>query len=160
MASTIRIKRSSVAGKVPNTSNISTGELALNLADKRIYSSNGSSTFELGSNPDSLSVGSGGFTIANGSISFPNSDGSSGQVLQTDGSGTLSFTNVSGGAASNTFSTINIAGQSDIVAEASGDTLTFVAGAGVTLTSNNAADSVTIATTVQDDTVAMAIALG
>jgi len=49
MASTIRIKRSSVAGKSPNTSNLSTGELALNLADKKIYSSNGTAVFEIGS---------------------------------------------------------------------------------------------------------------
>ena len=100
MASTIRIKRSSVAGKSPNTTNISTGELALNLADKRLFSSNGSATFEIGSNPDSLSVGSGGFTIANGSIVFPTSDGTTGQVLQTNGSGTLSFADSSGGGVS------------------------------------------------------------
>ena len=95
-------------------------------------------------------------------FTFPTSDGTNGQVLQTDGNGNLSFAAASGGSSSpaNTFSTINIAGQNSIFAEAAGDTLTFVAGAGVTLTSNSAADSVTIATTVQDDTVAMAIALG
>jgi len=95
-------------------------------------------------------------------FTFPTSDGTNGQVLQTDGNGNLSFAAASGGSSSpaNTFSTINIAGQDSIFAEAAGDTLTFVAGAGVTLTSNSAADSVTIATTVQDDTVAMAIALG
>ena len=99
MTSTIRIKRSSVAGKIPNTSNISTGELGLNLADKRLFSSNGSATFELGSNPHSLSVGSGSFTIANGALTFPTADGTSGQVLQTNGSGTLSFADSSGGIA-------------------------------------------------------------
>jgi hypothetical protein len=99
MTSTIRIKRSSVAGKIPNTSNISTGELGLNLADKRLFSSNGSTTFELGSNPHSLSVGSGSFTIANGALTFPTADGTNGQVLQTNGSGTLSFADSSGGIA-------------------------------------------------------------
>ena len=95
-------------------------------------------------------------------FTFPTTDGTNGQVLRTDGNGNLSFAAASGGSSSpaNTFSTINIAGQNSIFAEAAGDTLTFVAGAGVTLTSNSAADSVTIATTVQDDTVAMAIALG
>lgn len=93
MSSVIRIKRSSVRGKVPNTSHLSTGELALNLADKRIYSSNGNSIFEIGSNPDSLVVGSGGFSIANGTITFPSVDGSDGQMLITDGSGQLSFVN-------------------------------------------------------------------
>ena len=48
MASTIKIKRSSVAGKRPTTSDIATGELALNTTDQKIYSSNGSVVFELG----------------------------------------------------------------------------------------------------------------
>jgi uncharacterized membrane protein (GlpM family) len=91
MSSTIRIKRSSVRGKIPNTSNISTGELALNLADKRLYTSNGTATFEIGTNPDSLSVGSGGFSLGNGSISFPVSDGTADQILVTDGAGNLTF---------------------------------------------------------------------
>lgn len=97
MASVIKIKRSSVAGKVPSTSHVDTGELALNIADGRLYSSNGSSVFELGANPDSLSVGSGGFSIANGAITFPTSAGANGQVLSINGSGTLSFTSIQSG---------------------------------------------------------------
>jgi hypothetical protein len=95
MSSTIRIKRSSVAGKLPNTTNISTGELALNLADGRLYSSNGTNVFEVGANVASLAVGSGGFSIANGAITFPISDGTNGQALVSDGNGTLSFENIS-----------------------------------------------------------------
>ena len=48
MASTIKIKRSGVAGKKPTTSDISTGELALNTKDQKLFSSNGTSVFELG----------------------------------------------------------------------------------------------------------------
>ena len=48
MASTIKIKRSNVAGKTPTTSDIDTGEIALNIKDQKLYSSNGSSVFELG----------------------------------------------------------------------------------------------------------------
>lgn len=48
MPSTIRIKRSSVAGKKPTTSDISTGELALNTKDQKLFSSNGTAVFELG----------------------------------------------------------------------------------------------------------------
>jgi len=91
MSSTIRIKRSSVAGKLPNTTNLSTGELALNLTDGRLYSSNGIHIFEVGANVASLSVGSGGFSVGNGAYSFPMSDGASGAILTTDGSGQLSF---------------------------------------------------------------------
>jgi len=91
MSSTIKIKRSAVAGKSPTTANLDTGELALNTSDGRLYSSSGSQVFEVGANVHSLSVGAGGLSIGNSSIAFPTSDGSAGQVLKTNGSGTLSF---------------------------------------------------------------------
>ena len=59
----IIIRRTTVSGRVPNTSNsantqyISTGELALNLTDNKLFSSNGSAAFEVGSNLTSLTVG-------------------------------------------------------------------------------------------------------
>lgn len=37
MASTIRIKRSTVAGKIPTTSDLSAGELAVNIADGKLF---------------------------------------------------------------------------------------------------------------------------
>lgn len=37
MANTIRIKRSAVAGKIPTTSDLSAGELAVNYADGKLY---------------------------------------------------------------------------------------------------------------------------
>lgn len=83
MASTIRIKRSSVSGKLPNTSNLSTGELALNLSDGRLFSSDGSSIFEVGANVASLTI--------NGVVSLPTTDGSSDQIMATDGSGNVTF---------------------------------------------------------------------
>lgn len=94
MASTIKIKRSSVAGKLPTTSNISTGELALNIRDGRLFSANSTHVFEVGANVHSLSVGSGSFSIANGALTFPSSDGTDGQALVTDGNGVISFQNV------------------------------------------------------------------
>lgn len=98
MASVVKIKRSSVADKRPTTSNIEAGELALNTADGRLYSSDGSLVFEVGANTHSLTVGAGGFSIANGAITFPTSDGSADQVLKTDGNGNLSFADQSGGS--------------------------------------------------------------
>lgn len=53
---TFKLRRSSVAGKTPNTSTISIGELAINLTDRKLYSSDGSAVFETGSNLTSLSV--------------------------------------------------------------------------------------------------------
>ena len=46
MASTIKIKRSSTPGALP--SGLAAGELALNLPDKRLYSSDGATTFRVG----------------------------------------------------------------------------------------------------------------
>ncbi len=102
MASVVKIKRTSVKGKVPTLSNITAGELALNIRDGRIFSANTTHTFELGSNPHNLTVGTGGVSFANGAYSFPNADGSLGQVLKTNGSGQLQFgtVEVSGGTLS------------------------------------------------------------
>jgi hypothetical protein len=47
---TFQLKRSSVAGKQPNTSTLSTGELAINITDQKIYSSNGTGIFEPAAN--------------------------------------------------------------------------------------------------------------
>jgi hypothetical protein len=50
MATTITIKNSSVAGKVPDVDSIQVAELALNLADKKLYSKNASDeVFEVNS---------------------------------------------------------------------------------------------------------------
>jgi hypothetical protein len=46
MASTIKIKRSSTPGSIP--SGLSAGELAVNIPDKRLYSSDGATTFRVG----------------------------------------------------------------------------------------------------------------
>jgi hypothetical protein len=56
MATKISIKRTSVAGRTPNTSILDTGELALNITDRKLFSSNGSFIFEVGANLSSLSV--------------------------------------------------------------------------------------------------------
>lgn len=50
-------KRSTVSGVVPTTSDIASGELGINLADRRLFTSNGTAVFELGSNLTSLAVG-------------------------------------------------------------------------------------------------------
>jgi hypothetical protein len=62
MASKIIIRRTTVSGRTPNTVDptntqfINTGELALNLTDKKLFSSNGTLSFEIGSNLTSLVV--------------------------------------------------------------------------------------------------------
>ena len=51
----------------------------------------------------------------------------------------------SSGGATNAFSTIAVAGQSDVVADATTDTLTLVGGTNVTLTTNAGTDTITVA---------------
>lgn len=72
---------------------------------------------------------------------LPLADGTAGQVIKTDGSGNLSFQNDAD--AQNVFQKIAVSGQNDVEADASNDTLTFIAGTGITLATDQAADSVT-----------------
>jgi plastocyanin len=63
---------------------------------------------------------------------------------------TITSTATGGGESippSNSFTTISVAGQSDVVAETSTDTLTFIAGTGISLTTNSISDSITITNT-------------
>lgn len=51
----------------------------------------------------------------------------------------------------NIFSTISVAGQSNVVADTTSDTLTLVAGTGVSLTTNSNTDTITISTSSLND---------
>ena len=91
MATEIKFKRSSTQNDVPATSDLALGEVAINTYHGRMYTekNDGSAAIsEIGSNPAS-------FTI-NDAITFPTSDGTNGQVMKTNGSGTLSFGDVGG----------------------------------------------------------------
>ena len=91
MATVIQFKRSSTQNDTPATSDLALGELAVNTYHGRVYTekNDGSAAIvEVGSVPASLTI--------NDAITFPTSDGSSGQVLKTNGSGTLSFGSVGG----------------------------------------------------------------
>lgn len=82
MANQLQIKRTTVSGRTPNTTNasntafIDVGELALNLADGKLFTSDGAALIEVGANLSSLSVtssanigenlGIGGNTTING----------------------------------------------------------------------------------------------
>ena len=78
---------------------------------------------------------------------LPDSDGTAGYALKTDGSGNLSW----GLAGGNAFETIAISGQSSVVADSSSDTLTLAAGTGITLTTNASTDTITITNSATGD---------
>jgi hypothetical protein len=73
-----------------------------------------------------------------------------GQVLKYNGNNWVNDTDATseGGAASNSFSTIAVSGQSSVVADSATDTLTVIAGTGITVTTNATNDSITINNTV------------
>ena len=80
------------------------------------------------------------------------SGATAGQVLKYDGTQWTNATDLSGSAASDSFKTITVAGQTNVVADSATDTLTLVAGSNVTLTTNPTTDSITIAATVPPQT--------
>jgi hypothetical protein len=75
MPNRFQIKRTTTSGLLPNVSNvantsyIAAGELAINLTDRKLLSSNGSATFEIGANLASMVVGT-GFTLTSGNANF------------------------------------------------------------------------------------------
>ena len=91
MATVILVKRSSTQNDVPATSDLALGEIAINTYHGRVYTekNDGSAAIvEVGSVPASLTI--------NGAITFPTSDGTNGQVIKTNGSGSLSWGDIGG----------------------------------------------------------------
>jgi plastocyanin len=72
-----------------------------------------------------------------------------GQVLKYNGTNWINDTDATseGGEASNSFSTISVSGQNNVVADSSSDTLTFAAGTGISIITNADTDTVTITNT-------------
>jgi len=99
---TIQLKRSSVAGKQPNTTTLSIGELAINITDKKLYSSDGTNIFEPAGNVSTINI-TGGIK-ANGSL------GTAGQVLASNGSSIYWTTDqTSGNVVANAITTSTLA---------------------------------------------------
>jgi hypothetical protein len=70
-----------------------------------------------------------------------------GITITTDAS-TDSVTITNSGSAQNTFSTVAVTGQTNVVADTATDTLTLAAGSGISITTDAGTDTVTIASTV------------
>ena len=93
MPTKFKVKRSTVSGVTPTTGDIDTGELAINLPDRKVFTSNGSAVYELGSNLTNLSVSAnltvgatGDLVLTSGAGIYANGGlGSSAQVLTSNG---------------------------------------------------------------------------
>ena len=91
-------------------------------------------------------TGDSGTTSANTTTDTLTIAGGTGIATAVSGD-TLTITASGGAGTQNLFQSIAVSGQSNVVADSTTDTLTLVAGTGVTLTTNAGADSVTINST-------------
>ena len=72
---------------------------------------------------------------------------SSGQILKWNGTNFVPSADLSGASASNSFETISVSGQSNVVADSSTDTLTLIAGTGMSISTNATNDEITFTST-------------
>ena len=110
MSNQIILKKSSVAAKVPLTTDLVYGELALNYADGKLYFKNSSNTVAyLGSSSatETLSNKTLSSPVLAGTLSVNGSIGNSGQVLMSTGSG-VQWSSPNAGALA-TLSDVNLA---------------------------------------------------
>ena len=68
-----------------------------------------------------------------------------GAGVTASGTGGTKTVTIAGGASQNTFSTVAVSGQNNVVADQANDTLTLVAGSNMTITTNASGDSITFA---------------
>jgi hypothetical protein len=92
MATDILIKRSTTTGAVPTTGDLSTGELAINTVDKRLFTNNGGTIVEIGTAPTSLAVT--GNTTVGGTLGVTGNTTLS--TVSTSGAATLASGSVTG----------------------------------------------------------------
>ena len=97
-----------------------------------------------------------GFTTCTGtvsSISLSNGGGLSISGSPITASGTITVTNTDRGSAQNIFKNICVSGQNTIVADNNNDSVTFEEGTGITITTNDTTDTITISNIGADGTV-------
>lgn len=98
--------------------------------------------------PSDLGIGSGG-SYANSDVDthLNTSTASANEVLSWNGSDYdwVAQSGGGGGSASDSFKTIAVSGQSNVVADSSTDTLTYVAGSNMTITTDASTDTITFA---------------
>jgi hypothetical protein len=139
MSASITMKKSAVSGRVPLAGDLAYGELALNYADGLIYFKNSSNLVK--------SFVSGGLSVGVISGVTTGTTVSNVKSLLFDTDTGFNITDLSNGVVkislNSTFKTWKVTGQSDLVASGE-DTIQFVAGSGVSITTNPNAATKTI----------------
>lgn len=131
MANDIQLKRSSVAGKVPDAANVLVGEPVVNLADRILYTKDGSGNVIIVGSNLTIQLANTGNTVSK-SVSDV-------RVIQFDDDSGFDVVDRANGIAkvqmNSTFKTWNVFGQANLVATGL-DVARFVAGSGITITTN------------------------
>jgi len=136
MSNTLLLKRSGIANSVPSAGNITLGELAINYADGNLFFKNGNSQVELLTSSRFVSVTgnvTGGNIVTLGTVSATGNI--SGNYILGNGSQLTSLPPA--------FGSIAVIGANTVVANSSGATVNFVAGTGISITTNAATDTIT-----------------
>ena len=101
------------------------------------------------------------YTATNGT-SVVLTNGAAADDVLTVNTDKLTFTATTESIVTDSFKTISVSGQTDVVADSATDTLTLAAGSNVTITTAAGSDTITFASSgaTVDDATALAIALG
>lgn len=153
MALIIKPKRGT---STPTTSDIVSGEIAVDTSAQLLYINDNGSIKTIGDGTGSSGTVTEAFkTIAISGQSDVVADSATdtltlvagtGMTLTTNASGdSITFTSTATGTVSEAFKTLAVSGQSDVVADSATDTLTLVAGTGMTITTDASGDSITFA---------------
>ena len=110
--------------------------------DDIIFSAGGGITYAVTGNTIQISSANSLGALTDVTISGSPSNG---QVLKYNGSAWVNDTDATGGASQNLFSTVAVAGQSNVVADTTTDTLTFSAGSNMIITTDANNDIITFA---------------
>jgi len=150
MASIIKLKRSTTPGSVP--SSLAAGELAINIPDKKLFSSDGSSVFNVSGdlyNFTSSSFAQGSDAGATLTLTVDNENLSNDAIHLIGGTGTSITRNANG--------SITFASTGSPSADALSSAVTVQLTGDVTgsATFQNAGDTATISTTIQPNSVAL-----
>jgi hypothetical protein len=138
MSNTLLLKRSGVANAVPGAGNITLGELAINYADGNLFFKNGNSQVELLTSSRFVSVTgnvTGGNIVTIGQVTATGNV--SGNYILGNGS---QLTGIDPG---NSLVQLQWLAANIVVANSSGATVNFVAGSGISITTNAATDTIT-----------------
>tara|TARA_Y200000002_G_scaffold317577_1_gene276264 strand:+ start:492 stop:1265 length:774 start_codon:yes stop_codon:yes gene_type:complete len=144
--STIKIKKSSVSGRIPSPSDLEYGELAINIADGKLYFKNSSNVIQ------SFNTS---FSDSSGVVGLIDSDFV--QSRQATGLDSADIIALANSVENQAFNRFLVSGQFDVVADSTQDTVTFAAGDNIVITTTPDDDTITFASTALDSSAAISL---